>query len=68
MTTPVWRKKILEVVYKWPSGREEVRYRRAVGSVEAQNLQNQVDELHKRDGKDSPYSYRITPSAGERNG
>lgn len=47
-----------EIVYTWEDGREEVRYRRIYGSVEAQELMSQVDALRERDKEKSPYSYR----------
>jgi hypothetical protein len=49
--------KTLEVFYRWPDGREEVRYRRPDGSPEAVNLINQVDEKNR--DNDYSYGYRI---------
>lgn len=50
----------LEVVYTWPDGREEVRYRRTSKSKEAAELIAEVDALQKAHGIKSPYSYRYT--------
>jgi hypothetical protein len=47
----------LEIVFTWPGGREEVRYRRPLGSVEAEELRQEVNELRRRTW-DSPYSWR----------
>lgn len=48
----------LEVVYTWPDGRQEVRYRRWAGTEEAAKLMAEVEALRKAH-KDSPYSYRF---------
>jgi hypothetical protein len=53
----------VEIVYRWPSGREEVRYRRPLGSEEARILMNEVDEMKARldsMGEECLYSYRFT--------
>jgi hypothetical protein len=58
----------MEVVYTWPDGREEVRYRRPAGSVEAHKLSNEVLELRRKHGEQCPYSIRFVSTAlGERN-
>lgn len=49
---------VTEVVYTWPDGREEVRYRRPFESDEAIELACMVRELQVRDGKECPYSVR----------
>ncbi len=50
---------ITEIVYTWPDGREEVRYRRYANTKEARNLIKQVRNLWKMHGKkNSPYSFR----------
>lgn len=52
---------IIEIVYTWPDGREEVRYRRPAGSLDAVKYVNEVLELQRRaaeGGYVSPYSYR----------
>lgn len=65
---------IIEIVYTWPDGREEVRYRRPAGSHEAVQLVNEVLELQriaKEYGYVSPYSYRSVEDetrATEKNG
>ncbi len=46
--------KITEIVQKWPSGTEEVKYRRAYDSDSAKELMKQVDDLPKTSG----YFYR----------
>ena len=49
----------LEIVYTWPNGREEVRYRRTPSDSEsALGLIKEVDELKARLGDECPYSYR----------
>lgn len=48
---------ITEIVYKWPDGREEVRYRRPYGSESAAGLMKEVDSLKERNS-DTPYFYR----------
>lgn len=47
------------IVYTWPDGREEVRYRRVPGSPEAKELMDEVDALKVRLGDKCPYSYRV---------
>lgn len=47
------------IIYTWPDGREEVRYRRVPGSVEAKELMDEVDALKIRLGDECPYSYRV---------
>lgn len=49
---------MIEIIYTWQDGREEVRYRRTDGSAEATDLIWQVDTLRARDGDSSPYSWR----------
>lgn len=51
---------VIEIVYTWPNGREEVRYRRVAGTPGAANLIDQVEWLRARDGEASPYSWRDT--------
>jgi hypothetical protein len=48
----------MEVVYTWPDGREEVRYRRPTGSAKAIELESQVQHLRKIHGPGCPYSCR----------
>lgn len=45
-----------EIVYRWPDGREEVRYRRPYGSEAAQLFIQEVEELKAR--HDTPYFVR----------
>jgi hypothetical protein len=47
-----------EIIYIWPDGREEVRYRRAYNSGEALELINQVLDLQQKHKSECPYSYR----------
>lgn len=49
---------VTEVVYRWPDGREEVRYRRPFGTSWACDMILEVDQLIRRLGPDCPYSYR----------
>lgn len=49
---------VVEIVYKWPDGREEVRYRRAYGSDAAVQLINEVRDLQLMHGSKCPYSFR----------
>lgn len=50
-----------EIVYRWPDGREEVRYRRVHDTQESDRLIDEVRELHARAeacGYESPYFVR----------
>lgn len=49
--------KSLVIVYTWPDGRREVRYRRVADTPEAQKLIDEVEALKERLGKECPYSY-----------
>lgn len=49
---------LTEIVYTWPSGRTEVRYRRAKDSDGALDLVNQVLDLQRQHGAMCPYSFR----------
>lgn len=49
-------KNTLEVIFTWPNGSTEVRYRATRGSLEAQDFIRQVEELKKPNG----YSIRYT--------
>lgn len=52
----------MEIVFTWPSGKEEVRYIRPIHSEEARSLMKEVDELEARltfMGEECPYSYRF---------
>ena len=49
---------MLEFVYVWPDGREEVRYRRPVGSREARALLDELQRLKDRHGEACPYRVR----------
>lgn len=53
----------VEIVYTWPDGREEVRYRRPVGSEDAVKLCTEVDVLRAKHGDACPYSYRVERAA-----
>jgi hypothetical protein len=54
----VAKRAVMEVVYTWPNGREEVRYRRPRGSPDALDFEEQVKALQQRHGKACPYSIR----------
>jgi hypothetical protein len=49
---------VTEIVYTWPTGRQEVRYRRTTGTPDEEYFVSQVDELRERLGENCPYSYR----------
>ena len=52
---------VIEIVYTWPDGREEIRYRRPAGSLDAVRFVNEVRGLQavaKASGYVSPYSWR----------
>lgn len=58
----------VEILYTWPNGRTEVRYRRPEGSDEAKDLMGQVDGLMDRQGSDCPYGYRFVDAERCENG
>ena len=47
-----------EIVYTWPDGREEVRYRRPYNSAEALEIISQVLDLQRDHRAACPYSFR----------
>jgi hypothetical protein len=47
-----------EIVYRWPDGREEVRYRRPYMSAGARDLMVEVGVLRKLNGDKCPYFVR----------
>lgn len=49
---------ITEIVYTWPDGREEVRYRRAKDSLDALGMIDEVLNLQQKHGISCPYSFR----------
>lgn len=52
----------LQIIYRWPDGREEVRYERQLGTEDARRLMAEVEELQARAelmGYESPYSFRF---------
>lgn len=49
---------VTEIVYTWPDGREEVRYRRRKDSPKALELVNDVLDLQRVHGTACPYSFR----------
>lgn len=51
---------MIEIVYTWPNGREEVRYRRPTHSREGEDLRQQVERLQETYAHECPYSYRYT--------
>lgn len=55
-------KETVEIVFRWPSGREEVRYRRPLGTEDARRLMAEVEELQAKaelHGYESPYFFRF---------
>jgi hypothetical protein len=56
--SPETRPTTTEIVYRWPDGREEVRYRRPFGSDMAAELIAEVDALRARNAENSPYFVR----------
>jgi len=52
---------LTEFVYRWPDGREEVRYRRQSDTDECAGMRAQVDGLRVLHGDESPYFYRDVP-------
>lgn len=53
---------ITEIVYEWPDGRTEVRYRCVQGTPDSHNMERMVRELQERCGASScPFTYRHTP-------
>lgn len=52
------RPTVTEIVYTWPDGCEEVRYRRSYQSTEALELIGEVCDLIAKHGPACPYSYR----------
>lgn len=49
---------IIEFLYRWPDGREEVRYRRGQGTTEAERMKRSIDELAEKLGtKEEPFPY-----------
>lgn len=55
---------VTEIVYTWPDGREEVRYRRRKDSADGLALVNEVLDLQLKHGANCPYSFRdvLTPA------
>jgi hypothetical protein len=57
-----------EIVYTWPDGREEVRYRQPKDSPRALDLIEQVLELQTEHGAACPYSFRHTVNGKDEHG
>jgi hypothetical protein len=58
---------VVQVIYTWPDGREEVRYERTSGTEGARNLRIEVEALQaaaRHSGFVSPYSLREVEEAG----
>lgn len=53
----------IEIVYTWPNGKEEVRYRRVKDSESARKMIAEVDDLRMKFGSECPYSYRTVPGS-----
>lgn len=49
---------LTEIVYTWPDGREEVRYRRQKDSADALGLIDEVLNLQQKHKENCPYSFR----------
>ena len=47
-----------EIVYRWPDGHEEVRYRRPFGSIAAKVFEEEVRQMQERLGDECPYFVR----------
>ena len=55
---------IIQIIYTWPDGREEVRYERPIDSEDARRVMTEVDEAQARCellGETCAYSYRLPP-------
>lgn len=52
--------KTLVVVYTWPDGKEEIRYRRPAYAKSAQRMKDEIDQKIEELGKDCPYRYEFT--------
>lgn len=48
----------VDVIYTWENGREEVRYRRLLGTSSAQRMIDEVAVLQQKYGEKCPYSLR----------
>lgn len=57
---------MMEVVYIWQDGTEEVRYRRSTGSRDAQEFEREVQRLQGLWGNQCPYYIRFTNTSGEK--
>ena len=49
---------LTEIVYTWPDGREEVRYRRQKDSADALGMIDEVLNLQQKHKESCPYSFR----------
>ena len=58
---------ITEIVYTWPDGREEVRYRKPKDSFDALKLIEDVLKLQAQHKKACPYSFRHVEEKKEAN-
>ncbi len=51
----------VEIVYRWPGGREEIRYRRPHGTRKTEESIQQVHDLQRKainGGRENPYVWR----------
>ncbi len=55
----------IEIIYTWPDGTEEVRYRKLIGSIDGEDLRQQVEERKRWLGDDCPYSWREVFNRGQ---
>lgn len=49
--------KTLVVIYTWPDGREEIRYRRIGFAGSAQGMKDEIDQKIEELGDECPYRY-----------
>lgn len=51
---------MIEIIYRWPDGRDEVRYRRSVDSRSAKAMILEVERLKERFGSECPYRIEVS--------
>lgn len=56
--------KTFVVVYAWPDGREEVRYRRPGRTDSAQKMKDEIDRKIDELGRECPYRYEFVRHGG----
>lgn len=60
MTTDNDRMNTVEIIYTWPDGREDIRYRRLKDSAESLEMIGEILDLQKQHGKSCPYTFQYT--------